>query len=228
MFRRALQTLLREFFGYRCSFCRESFYTNTHSALCTSCVAELGLSTPSLHSQVVEKLPVYSVAPYEDWFRAFILANKRGASDSAINWCAELLHRALSQLGYGPEKVQLFWVPSSEYGSFHLSEAVVHSLQKYGYQVVHKTLFLQTVASARKLHFAESLDERKKMVHGKFSRIHTFEISETRAVVFIDDVCTTGATLLALRSAMQQNPLFQSNPRFFGLTLAFTPRRDST
>jgi predicted amidophosphoribosyltransferase len=213
-----------------CPFC--GAVLGNCSKACSSCAHQIALfETTSPKENSFDDLKVLSLGFYEDWFQKFVLTQKGRPHPTSLNWIAEVFIRKIPT---DWQNTPIVWVPGKTFGAIHLVEALALTLRQFGADLIENPILQRPVLRrsvrrlkpqkklSRDLRKTKSYDSAFETVPRK-SQVSSSRLSVTR-VLLLDDVVTTGSTLLGCRRLLEENLGYIVQG---ALTLAYTPRRDS-
>ena len=170
----------------------------------------------SIHTSL-ETLPIFAAARYQSWIKTLILSQKQNPSRPVMHWLAKLL---VGKMPAHWKTVPLAWLPGKPFGELHLVEALALELYTLGQPLVSRPLYqrrLRPVAAQKNL----SLTMRKSRDIGDVFRV--LKPSRVKKVILLDDVITTGSTVLGCQKILQEKT---PDMQICGaLSLAFTVRQ---
>lgn len=165
-------------------------------------------------------LRIHSLAAYEGWVKNLILSNKSDPNAHVTRFFAQALWRIIPEEARG---LAIVWTPGKHFGPVHLVEALALELHRQGARLIGRPAFSRKVLRSRPQKTLR-ISERKAA-----NRAGRFRISSEnhrgkngQAVVLLDDICTTGATLAGLASALEAETGFVVR---HALVIAHTPLR---
>gem|GEM_PF-1708341 len=182
-----------------------------------------------MYEQHLNGLQIYSLFKYDDWVRRLILTNKRNGSDLMVHWCAERLENALRALGCTPESTQIVWIPSHPRSEIHITEALALQLATRGYRLPLRIPLIEASGILKKwpkLHQTTHRAQRAPLVAQRYRSSGPISSPSVHppTTVLLDDVCTTGTTLIHIKDLLLRSGFPAVT---FAMTLAFTPDRHS-
>lgn len=206
----------------KCPYCRER--SSRDFAICEPCasrLATLELSNPVVST--VDDIPVVSLGLYEEWLKSVILIQKQETLSTAARRLAALLH---AKIPSSWRTIPIAWIPGSAFGEAHLVERLARELGKLGHPLAQRALLRRRSFSG--LSPQKTLGAtRRRATRDRFSPVGqpTAAYMNDQGVgassmILLDDVVTTGSTLMSCRSALEE----RFRVEICGtLSLAYTP-----
>ncbi|MBI2604644.1 MAG: hypothetical protein HYW49_01055 [Deltaproteobacteria bacterium] len=214
-------------FNTRCPFCGALF--GERAAACGHCVEKIarletriqkaGAELEISARQPCRSLRIHSLATYEGWVKDLILASKSDPNPHVTRFFAEAFWRILPEEARG---LAIVWTPGKHFGSVHLVEALALELHRRGARLTDRPAFSRKILRSRPQKTLRISERKAADRAGRFriaSKILPNDISE---VVLLDDVCTTGATLTGLATALEEETGLLAR---HALVIAHTPLR---
>ena len=203
-----------------CPFCqREKIWA---ARACLSCAQALLAKEHEQNLRLsLDGLKAFALFRYEEWARNLILRQKTLPEKRVISWMAsQLMH----QMPQEWRKTPLIWVPGRPLAGIHLVEALAGELQRLGHPLVPHPVLRRRLVGGR----AQKTLRLKQRLAGdvthKYLCLQTAPESKARKVLILDDIITSGATLLGLAKLLQAKGFDVIG----ALALAHTPRHSSS
>lgn len=192
-------------------------------SLCPRCASYLAsLSNFSLMRNIIgeESFTVYSIGYYAADLAKIILNNKQNPSNTVImHLTAHLMDRLPKPL----RKMTIIQVPGSNRQPEHLVDALTLELSKRGWKspesaIIQRRLFNYGMKSHKNMN---QIQRHQSEFNRKYV-LYRSNIQELKgkSVVLLDDICTTGATLLSFKKALESQGVRVN----CAVTLAYTPK----
>ncbi len=194
-----MEKLLNTLFPPKCIFCHKS----TGSIFCGNClekVTRLEASTYFINTKTQHPLKVFSAFEYDGVVRECIKFSKYGARQfSALKTLTDLAVQYTYNLGKKFDNCVFVPIPLNRrkyrIRGFNQAELIAKKVALRYHGRVDENLLVR--AKETKEQFRFSKEERLRNVEGAFEVGSRYQgNSEKEPVILVDDICTTGATLL--------------------------------
>lgn len=201
-----------------CPFCLS---TLGHPArACVRCAMILAhLETEPAIIQKIGHLQLVAGTEYQHWIQSLVLRQKTEPSKHVSKWMARLVWEKMPDSW---RTVPVVWVPGRTFGGIHLVESIALELRRCGATLASRALLRRKMAWFRKSQKELGLEARLKRDLADVYAAIGGAVSDESEVILLDDVVTTGATVLGCAKVLQE----RLGIRCLGaLAVAFTPRR---
>ncbi len=203
-----------------CPFCGQTLGSTQRA--CESCARRLhGLESLAAVATQLEDLPVCTALFYEDWIQGLILRQKRDPTRPVVRWLAQLLTTKMPAQWRG---LPLVWLPGKPFAGIHLVEALALELFRLGQPLARRQYLQRRVARAMPQK-GLSNNERRTRDMGEVYRVSRQLFPPDREVILLDDVVTTGSTLLGCRELLAERLGIKVRG---ALAIAFTKKQERT
>ncbi len=215
-----------------CIFCNTSLksdFTNSWREACEYCSYELSQLTnqPIQKIEISEpglgKLTTWSLGNYEGWLKNHILKQKK----SSVNtYAVRVFAHLLVEKNRLSSEVTLVWVPSKAFSDVHLVEILCLELEKLDIRIIPIPTLLRRSFFSRPQKGLNRRERKSKetdfFLNPKTRKLFQIQSSKKLKVWLLDDVVTTGSTLL--RCKKQLESAYPKQIEIVGaITLAHTP-----
>lgn len=189
---------------------------------CAANLAEVELAA-AVRTQI-DALPVISLGSYDGWLQSLILKHKRAPSKPLSRELARLLAEKTPETWRG---LPVIWVPGPLYGDIHLVERLALELGRFGQRLANTSLLTRRIN--RPTTPQKALGESKRR-HREIEKLYRtrkkgtlfLSLEKNREVILLDDVVTTGSTLLGCKQLLEEHLGLKVQG---ALSIAYTPRR---
>ena len=203
-----------------CPFCGETLGSTQRA--CESCARHLNIQeTLPVVDITLRDLPVRAALDYDGWIQGLILRQKRQPSRPVIRWLAGLLH-ARTPLPW--RKLPLVWLPGKPLAEIHLVEVLALELARLGQPLARRQYLKRHLFRAARAQKSLSSTDRRTRDIAEIYRVPRQWGRCDRNVILLDDIVTTGATLLGCRELLGERLGIEVRG---ALALAFTKKRET-